>query len=246
MAKTVTANGNAQIDTAQSVFGGASGLFDGNGDFLSSADHTDWDFVNGDFSIEFRVRFNSLGHACFYCQQSGSGASQNMIYIDYLHSTQLRFTYYTYSGGYRDTVGTCDWTPSANTWYSIAIVRSGSTLYMFIDGVSQTVTLDGFVSMVDIAGEIHIGKSQEDATPSKYLNGWLDEYRISKGIARQTTNYTPSASAFVYDSYTKLLLHMDGADGSTTFTDDDVIPATGNPHYYYERLKRNNLILRGA
>ena len=45
--KTWTANGNAQIDTAQSVFGGASGLFDGTGDYLSASDHADWQLDGG-------------------------------------------------------------------------------------------------------------------------------------------------------------------------------------------------------
>src|SRR5512139_871383 len=47
------ANGNAQIDTAQSVFGGASGLFDGTGDYLSSADHADWQLDGGSDSNEW-------------------------------------------------------------------------------------------------------------------------------------------------------------------------------------------------
>lgn len=60
--KTWTANGNAQIDTAQSVFGGASGLFDGTGDFISSADSNDWQFDGGsnsnEWTADFRIRFN--------------------------------------------------------------------------------------------------------------------------------------------------------------------------------------------
>src|SRR3990167_5725818 len=51
--KAVTANGNAQIDTAQKKFGTASGLFDGTGDYLSLADSDDWNFGAGDFTIDF-------------------------------------------------------------------------------------------------------------------------------------------------------------------------------------------------
>jgi hypothetical protein len=46
-----TANGNAQIDTAQSVFGGASGLFDGTGDFITTPDATKFSLSNADFCI---------------------------------------------------------------------------------------------------------------------------------------------------------------------------------------------------
>ena len=50
-------------------------------------------------------------------------------------------------------------------------------------------------------------------------NGYIDEFRISKGIARWTSNFTPPTEAYTTDLYTKLLLHMDGTNGSTTFTD---------------------------
>ncbi len=39
---TWTAYGNAQIDTAQNKFGGASGLFDGSGDYIDTPDSPDW------------------------------------------------------------------------------------------------------------------------------------------------------------------------------------------------------------
>jgi hypothetical protein len=52
-----------------------------------------------------------------------------------------------------------------------------------------------------------------------YFKGWLDELRISKGVARWTSNFTPPTSAYTGDSGTVLLLHMDGADGSTAFID---------------------------
>ena len=56
--KTVTRNGGAQIDTAQYKFHGASGLFDGTGDYLSLADSDDWDFGTGNFTVETWLRRN--------------------------------------------------------------------------------------------------------------------------------------------------------------------------------------------
>ena len=57
---TIVANGDAQIDTVQKVFGTASGLFSGTDDFISSADSADWDFGSGNLSqiisgVVFRV-----------------------------------------------------------------------------------------------------------------------------------------------------------------------------------------------
>ena len=81
---TVTANGNAQIDMAQFKFGASSGLFDGNGDFLSAPDHADWVLGNLPFTIEGFVRFAGLNTGergcCLLAQYakaatSGPGAS---------------------------------------------------------------------------------------------------------------------------------------------------------------------------
>ena len=72
--KPVTANDNAQIDTAQSKFDGTSGLFDGLGDYLTVPDSDDWNFESEDFTIDLWVRFNSLPSvdyaAVFYSQRT--------------------------------------------------------------------------------------------------------------------------------------------------------------------------------
>src|SRR5262245_3861014 len=60
-AHTWTANGNVQVDTAQSKFGGASALFDGAGDFLTTTDDTDFQFGTGDWTVDFWVRFSAIG-----------------------------------------------------------------------------------------------------------------------------------------------------------------------------------------
>jgi hypothetical protein len=52
-ARTVTANDNAQINTAQYKFGLASGIFDGSGDFLSIVNSSDFNFNSNDFTIDF-------------------------------------------------------------------------------------------------------------------------------------------------------------------------------------------------
>jgi hypothetical protein len=54
------------------------------------------------------------------------------------------------------------------------------------------------------------------------FNGYLDEVRISN-IARYTAAFTPSTTPFQSDANTVLLLHMDGTNASTVFTDDNGI-----------------------
>ena len=78
--KTWTASGNAQIDTAQSKFGGASGLFDGTGDSITTPDHADFDVGSGDFTVDFWMRQNTAWTGGVLGQYSGSDFSPFMIY----------------------------------------------------------------------------------------------------------------------------------------------------------------------
>ena len=64
----ITVNGDAQISTNQSKFGGSSLYFDGNGDYLTSPTNTDFEFGTGDFTVELWAFFNRDKHATtMYC-----------------------------------------------------------------------------------------------------------------------------------------------------------------------------------
>lgn len=189
--KTVTANGNAQIDTAQKKFGSASALFDGTGDYLTLVDSDDWDFNSSDFSIDFQVRFASVAASVEFINHWVDGSSHAWdIFWDV--AGQLTFRYSTTATGQTDL--TFAWAPSADTWYHVAISRSGNNLYAFINGTQIGST--GDVTGVDInncTGLLYIGMRNDSARP---MNGWLDEIRISKGIARWTANFTAPTVAY--------------------------------------------------
>lgn len=188
--KSWTANGNAQIDTAQSKFGGASGLFDGT-DSVSSVDSADWDFGTADFSIDFWVRFNAL---------PASGSAENFVWRDRTAGGQMiRVTVINVAGTYTlraalDNVAKNQtWSsPSTGTWYHIAITRSGTSLYHFIDGTQVGSTLTSSENIADTTA-LNVGGN---GTSAEGVNGWLDEVRISKGIARWTANFTPPTTAY--------------------------------------------------
>ena len=114
------------------------------------------------------------------------------------------------------SVNTYSWTPSADTWYHVAVSRSGSTCRMFIDGtqVDSDSNTTNWVSDGIVIG----------AWSSRDWHGYMDEIRVSN-TARYTANFTPATSAFTNDANTMLLLHCDGANGGTTFADS----STGHP-----------------
>jgi len=222
-AHTMTASGDVNTDTGIKKVGTASGQFDGTGDFLSAAASSDFSFASSDvWTIEGWVYITSL-----------PGASA--IYF-YAITDNFRLSYdtsYTYwkctAGSNNDTWST---TPSTDTWIHIAAVSDGTTVKVYFDGTEQmSFAQSGSFGASDSAfyiGVYHNGSS----------NPWfgnMDEFRLSRGIARYSGDFTPPTTAFTSDQYTKLLLHMDGADGGTTFTDSSstgggrhTITAVGN------------------
>lgn len=79
---------------------------------------------------------------------------------------------------------------------------------------SWTVAASKTIS--DYSGGVQIGTLNGEAC----FSGWLDELRVSKGVARWTGNFTAPTNAYETDTYAVLLLHMDGLDGSTDFPND--------------------------
>lgn len=183
-AKTVTANGNAQIDTAQSKFGGASGLFDGSGDYLSLTSHADFNFGTADFTIEGWVRFNSLTGAQSLIsnyQNTSNGFSLEMS------ASKLQFNA---TGDGVDSQGVT--TLSTGQLYHWAVAREGTNLRLFLDGqVEDTDTNSANITSTAILALGRLGSINAD-----YLNGWLDDVRITKGVARYTANFTVPSAAF--------------------------------------------------
>jgi len=220
--KTVTANGGAQIDTAQSEFGGASGLFDGTGDYLSTPSTADWDFGTGNFTIDFWVyRSGTGGEEAFCGLVSTRDPSANtgwLVAWDEGGNGEIQFN----NDG--TILLTATETLTMNTWTHVALVRNGNTLTVYYGGVSKGSADITGVSINDDANlGLMIGRRSVDVD-SYYHKGWLDEFRTSKGVALWTSNFTPPTVEYVADSYTKLLLHMNGTDASTTFLDGPYDP----------------------
>jgi hypothetical protein len=217
VAHAMTAYGNAQIDTGQSEFGGASGLFHGSGDYLSTPDSADWAFGAGDFTIDFWVRWATLptsyNHQRFYIQYADGG---HFVYFDLFNNAgTYRFDFASYGGTSNVYLSNAAVSLSTGVWYHVALVRNGNNVYVYKDG-TQVGSAAWTGTVPDLAATVIIGATSDG---SSCLNGWLDEFRVSKGIARWTSNFTPPTGAYASDSNAVLLLHMDGTDGSTQFPD---------------------------
>ena len=207
-AKTVTPYGNAQIDTAQSKFGGASGLFDGTGDYLTLTASPNWNFGTGDLTIDTWFRANSFAAEQLIMSQS---TAPTETYIDLVSATRIDVQI----GGAALKATTVS-AMSTNTWYHLAVVRASGTVKLYLNGVEKSGGWSAAGNTGDSTGSLYIAVYSNLAGS---YNGWLDEFRVTKGVARWTSNFAPPAAAYNSDTSTVLLLHMDGTDASTTFTD---------------------------
>ena len=227
--RTITLAGNAQLDTAQKKFGTASLLLDGNGDLASAADDGDFDFGSGDFTVEGFFRISSLGNNAFFSHwENGDAAGQSFYLVHFNGSDTLRFAYRLTTGLVESSY---TWEPSADTFYHIAVVRYGTTLKVYIDGVAVISDSVSTTSLIASEDPFRIGAFNDATTASPTLEwefaGHVDEVRVTKGQARYIANFVPTTSAFEatdataqtqdpYFSNVKFLSSFDGSDGDTT------------------------------
>ena len=97
-------------------------------------------------------------------------------------------------GSYRGHfLQTSPWSPSTGVWYHIAFIRNGSTGLLFIDGISQPLTVfTAFSTLPALSAILTVGTDNDGS----YVKGYMDEVRISKGIARWTNNFTPPSTPY--------------------------------------------------
>lgn len=181
----VTASGNAQIDTAQSKFGGASALFDGTTDYLTIPDSNDF-YFSSDFTIDFWLRFNAT--SSFRVLDQANGGDQ--VIFQYVSGTGWYFQ--VYNGGLVVNASWA-WTPSTATWYHVALTKSGSTYDVWINGTKLTGSNNVDASAVpNVAGTPYFFANYLGGAS---LNGWVDEFRISK-VCRWTATFTPPTAEY--------------------------------------------------
>ena len=210
--------GNAQISTTQSKFGGASMYFDG----ASSVDGvSEYPYISGtgDFTAEFWVYPSSLASYNQILATTSSGGFGVLINSNGTIS-------YTQVGV--AVLGTSANSVASGVWSHVAVARSSGVIKIFVNGNqgysgSDTTNFSAY--------PIKVGR---DANASSPYTGYVDDLRITKGIARYTQNFTPPQNA--YPNYgpltniptvdpnfknTTLLLHGNGTNGAqnNTFLD---------------------------
>ena len=191
-----TAFGNTQTDTDLSRFGGASGLFDGTGG-ISTPDHDDFALGSGDFTIDcwFQVG-NTASTNKRLCGQSDAFTTASLSSF-FIQRTSANVMSAEVSDGstFITVTGTTQFTDALNVgWHHLALVRSGNVLRLFIDGAQEGGDVSFSGALPDSAELFCIGTRSVGAI-NPWI-GWIDEFRLSVGIARWTEDFTPPTQAY--------------------------------------------------
>ncbi len=217
----MTVNGNPALVKIAPKFNQAA-YFDGDGDYLEVPDNDDWYFGSGNFTIDFWVKTNSISSDIGFCGQY-QPPNNNMIRLSFSPTVGLSF--YDQTGSIYVTQGDTEgW--EANQWTHVALVRNGSNWLFFINGVNKQTRSNGN-SVTNKAANLDIGMAERDGGAYDYLNGYLDDFRITKGEALWTSDFTPPTSAATTNANTKLLLDFDG-DFDDLSTSDHTATANGD------------------
>lgn len=186
-ARAVT-NTAMTFDSTYKEFGSYSGKFNATTSFLSIADSDDWNFGSGDFTIDGWVYPLALsGHIYILSQFATNSAYLNFEFL----GTEFKLSVINNSGAVTDLTAPA----TLNAWQHFAIVRSGSNFYLFINGsLASMKSMSG--TLPDIAAPLLIGKFNYYGTDYYFYNGYLDEIRVSKGIARWTSDFTPPTAPY--------------------------------------------------
>lgn len=209
LASDWTAHGTAAIATAQSKFGSASIAISGAGSYIrASADAEQFAFGGDDFTVELFVRFSSVSGTVVLFDFRPGGANGNYMVLYFQSDAKLRF----YNEGSPRIYASTAFT--TGTWYHVAVSRVSGVTKLFIDGVQEGG--DYTDPMVYAAGAPTVGASGDASLP---MAGWVDEVRITKGIAKYAAGFTPPVSALTNDG-TLLTLGAGGqlelvSDGTT-------------------------------
>ena len=187
MISTYETVGNASTTGVIKKYGNSSMSFDGSGDYLKLYGSPNFQFGTGNFTIE-----------CWFNGVSVAGG----VLFDF-RPLSINGAYpclYLLSGTIKYYVNTADQISggslSTSTWYHIAVCRSGSSTKLFVNGtqVGSTYTDTNNYGASSICA---IGATSHHLDGTNPLYGYLDDFRITRGVARYTANFTPPTTPFI-------------------------------------------------
>jgi hypothetical protein len=174
---------SAQISTSVFKYGTGS-VRTGSGNYLSTPIKTQFQ-LTGDFTVEtWAYVVNNVSAAVLLDCSAGGGI--NGWFLEYSNARGLFFALGSASLAYATT-------PTLTTWTHLAISRQSGTLRLFING---TLVASGSAASYATATLPLLVGAANSYTTTYYFDGYLDDIRITNGVARYTATFTPPTAAF--------------------------------------------------
>ena len=180
--------GNAQVSTAIKKYGSGSMSFDGTGDWLLVPHSPDINLSTGDFTIECWINLSNTTAARSIVSKGTGSTTGFELYIN-AAPTLLIFAFgasITYSSNYN---------LNQNQWYHIAVVKAGTgigNIKMFINGFLIFESATAITTDLSTTAPMYVGAGRTTGQP---LIGYIDDLRITRGVARYTSPFIPPATA---------------------------------------------------
>ena len=194
-----------QLSNTQKKFG-ATSLYVADNVTISSSDG--FNFGTGDFTIEGWFYLTQFNNHFLYDQWAGtsSGAGNNQIYVKSDEGGAIR-VYYDGSSKFTTTGGF-----SLNTWTHLAVVRYSNTIKVYFNGTADGTT-QSYSGQYGKTGTVYIGEQHAGGGGAPQM--YVDDLRVTKGLARYTSNFTAPTTAHLTsagDSLKNIIVNED-ADG---------------------------------
>ena len=186
--------GNAQIDTSDFRFGSSSALFDGTGDRISTPHASDLNLDSSDFTIELFAKFAGAGRMGLLGKYAATTAGAAWM-IERNTSDALVARYYN---GSSEQLAATRAIPNDSSWHHLCFEKSAGSYGVAVDGVFGAIQGGGGAPSVNAGTDaLFIGARMQGGTTVSQMNGWIDEVRITIGVARYgLTSFTPPTAAF--------------------------------------------------
>jgi hypothetical protein len=190
--------GNAQVSTSVKKYGTGSLSFNGTTDYLTEPQNTLYDLGSGDFTIEMWINFTSLTNTIIAKWWTGGQQwviQQRQGGLDSITNQHWAFVCNngsTINAQFQESSTT---SVATGTWYYIALVRSGSNFYLFRNGNQIGSTYTSSNAITATTDPLTIGRFANASSSDAVLNGYIDDLRITKGLARYVQPFTPPTAA---------------------------------------------------
>jgi len=197
----IALTGTPVLSTAQQKFG-LSSLYLNGSSYITVASDARFAYNKEDFTVECFIRPTSLANQTIIDQRTT--ANEAAIYLDMNPTGNIRLFI---NNSYQITSSVAC---TAGSWNHVAVSRASGITRLFVNGTLTPTTYTD--ANVYATRPIVIGA---DYSGTSTFTGYIDEVRVSRGVSRYTTTFTPTISAFTTDANTMLLMHLDDANNST-------------------------------